>query len=40
MSLNAMSAFRIGALLAVAGGCAWGAAQYSDARAFERRNPT
>lgn len=38
MSLNAMSAFRIGALLAVAAGCAWGAGQYLDSRTFERRN--
>ncbi len=38
MSLNAMSAFRIGALLAVAAGCAWGAGQYLDSRMFERRN--
>ena len=39
MSLNAMSAVRIGALLVVAAGCAWGAGQYSDWRAFQRRNP-
>lgn len=38
MSLNAMSALRIGALLAVAAGCSWGAGQYLDERAFERRN--
>jgi hypothetical protein len=38
MSLNAMSAVRIGALLAVAVGCAWGAGQYLDSRTFERRN--
>ena len=39
MSMNAMSAVRVGALLVVAVGCAWGAGQYSDWRAFERRNP-
>ena len=38
MSLNATSTFRIGALLGIAGICAWGGAQYSDGRAFERRN--
>lgn len=38
MSLNAMSAFRICALLAVAVGFAWGGGQYADLRAFERRN--
>ena len=38
MSLNARSAFRIAALLALATGCAWGAGQYADLRAFEKRN--
>ncbi len=38
MSLNARSAFRIAALLAVAAGCAWGAGQYVDMRAFEKHN--
>ena len=38
MSLRAMSAFRIGALLAVAAGCAWGTGQYLDLRAFAERN--
>jgi hypothetical protein len=39
MSLNAVSSLRIGALLATAAGCAWGAIQYSDLGAFERRSP-
>jgi hypothetical protein len=39
MSPNARPALRIGALLAIAAGCAWGAGQYADLRAFERRNP-
>lgn len=38
MSLNAMSAVRIGALLAAAIGCAWGTGQYMDVHAFEQRN--
>ena len=39
MSLIARSVLRIGTLLAALAGCAWGAAQYSDWRSFERRNP-
>ncbi len=39
MSLIAKSTLRIGALLATAAGGAWGAVQYSDFRAFGRRNP-
>lgn len=38
MSLNLRAAFRIVALLAAATGCAWGAGQYVDLRAFEKRN--
>lgn len=38
MSLNAKSPLRIAALLLVATGCAWGAGQYFDLRAFEKRN--
>ncbi len=38
MSLNPWSALRIAALLVLATGCAWGAAQYLDARSFQRRN--
>ena len=38
MSLNARSVFRIAALLAVATGYVWGAGQYVDLCAFEKRN--
>jgi hypothetical protein len=38
MSLNAMSAVRIGAVLTVVAGCAWGAGQYLDVHAFGQRN--
>ena len=38
MSLNAMSAVRIGALLAVAAAGAWGAGRYLDLNAFKLRN--
>lgn len=38
MSLIAKSPLRIAALLLVATGCAWGAGQYLDLRAFDKRN--
>lgn len=38
MPLNTRSVLRIAALLVVATGCAWGAGQYLDFRAFGKRS--